>query len=215
VFALLGPDERRAFFLRKPVHGGDRRSAEAFDLAGVARDQSLAALAGALVVPGLTEPALILFAPESHWRGEAHRICDRPGALARVLEEVDAAGVRQVIVVTAAPELGGPHALSTRGAAPRARVGDFLASAQAAGVRDGILGAAGLFEALFVIRPAHNPIGPLDLRGAFDERSDRRQELGELLDRGYEDAHRQFVEPVLAASGDALADSRAIVKGAS
>ena len=36
-----------------------------------------------------------------------------------------------------------------------------------------------------------------------------------LLDRGYQDAHLQFVEPVLAASGDALADSRAIVKGAS
>ena len=46
VFALLGPDERRPFFLRKPAHGGDRRSAEAFDLAGVARDQSLPALAG-------------------------------------------------------------------------------------------------------------------------------------------------------------------------
>ena len=58
VFALLGPDERRSFFLRKPVHGGDRRSAEAFDLAGVARDQSLPALAGALAIPGLTEPAL-------------------------------------------------------------------------------------------------------------------------------------------------------------
>ena len=215
VFALLGQDERRPFFLRKPVHGGDRRSAEAFDLSGVARDQSLPALAGALAIPGLTEPALILFSPESHWRGEAHRLCDRPGALGRVLEEVAAAGVRQVIVVTAAPELGGPHALSTRGAGPRARVGDFLAAAQAAGVRDGILAASGWFEGLFVIRPAHNPVGPLDLAGAFDERSDRRQGLGELLDRGYEDAHRQFVEPVLAASGDALADARAPVKGGS
>lgn len=215
VFALLEPAERRSFFLRKPAYGGERRSAEAFDLAGVARDQSLPALAGALAIPGLTETPLILFSPESHWRGEAHRLCDRPGALVRVLEEVEAAGARQVIVVTAAPELAGPHALSTRGAAPRARVGDFLAAAQAAGVRDGILAATGLFDGLFVIRPAHNPIGPLDLGGAFDERSDRRQALGELLDRGYEDAHRQFVEPVLAASGDALADARAIVKGAS
>ncbi len=215
VFALLGPDERRSFFLRKPMQGGDRRSAEAFDLAGVARDQSLSALAGALAIPGLTDPALVLFAPESHWRGEAHRLCDRPGALARVLEEVEAAGARQVIVVTAAPELAGPHALSTRRAAPRARVGDFLAAAQAAGVRDGVLAATGRFNALFVIRPAHNPIGPLDLGGAFDERSDRQQGIGELLDRGYEDAHRQFVEPVLAASGDALAAARAIVKGAS
>jgi len=215
VFALLGPDERRSFFLRKSVHGGDRRSAEAFDLAGVARDQSLAALAGALAIPGLTEPPLVVFAPESYWQGEAHRLCDRPGALARVLEEVEAAGARQVIVVTAAPELAGPHALSLRGSSPRARVGDFLAAAQAAGVRDGVLAARGAFEGLFVIRPAHNPIGPLDLGGAFDQRSDRQQGIGELLDRGYEDAHRQFVEPVLAASGDALADAQAIVKGAS
>jgi hypothetical protein len=108
-------------------------------------------------------------------------------------------------VVTAAPELAGPHALSTRRATPRGRVGDFLAGAQAAGVRDAVLSAAGAFDALFTIRPAHNPVGPLDLGGAFDERSDRRHGVGELLDRGYEDAHRQFVEPVLAASGDALA----------
>jgi hypothetical protein len=220
VFALLGPDERRFFFLRKPTQSGDRRAAEAFDLAGVARDQSLPALAGALAIPGLTEPPLILFAPESHWRGEAHRVCDRPGALGRVLEEVEAAGARQVIVVTASPELAGPHALSARRASPRARVGDFLAAAQAAGVRDGMLAAGGRFHALFVIRPAHNPVGPLDLGGVFDERSDRPQGIGELLDRGYQDAHLQFVEPVLAASGDALADARSadartIVKGAS
>jgi hypothetical protein len=157
----------------------------------------------------------MLFPLESHWRGEAHRLCDRPGALGRVLEEVAAAGARQAIVVTAAPELGGPHALSTRGATPRARVGDFLAAAQAAGVRDAVLASADLFEGLFVIRPAHNPVGPLDLGGTFDARSDRWHGVGELLDRGYEDAHRQFVEPVLAASGDALAGARAVVKGAS
>ena len=42
-----------------------------------------------------------------------------------------------------------------------------------------------------------NPIGPLDFEGAYDERSDRYQSLGELLDRGYEDAYRQFVEPIV------------------
>ena len=35
-----------------------------------------------------------------------------------------------------------------------------------------------LVRRVFVVRPAHNPIGPLDLGGAFDERSDRRQGLG-------------------------------------
>jgi hypothetical protein len=78
-----------------------------------------------------------------------------------------------------------------------------------------MLAAAGRFHALFVIRPPHNPVGPLDMGGVFDERSDRPQGISELLDRGYQDAHLQFVEPVLAASGDALADARPIVKGAS
>ena len=37
------------------------------------------------------------------------------------------------------------------------------------------------------------------------QRSDRRYTLAELVDRGYEDAYRQFVEPVVAASGDRIA----------
>ena len=97
------------------------------------------------------------------------------GCAGRVLEEVEAAGARQVIVVTAAPELGGPHALSTRGAAPRARSSDFLAAAQAAGVRDGDARGGRLVRGFVRDRPAHNAIGPLDLGGAFDERSDRWQ----------------------------------------
>ena len=53
------------------------------------------------------------------WRdASAHR---PPGALVRVLEEVANAGVRQVILVTAAEEIGGPHALSIRRATPRGR----------------------------------------------------------------------------------------------
>jgi hypothetical protein len=55
---------------------------------------------------------------------------------------------------------------------------------------------------VFAIRPVHNPIGPLDFDGAFDDRSDRWQGLAELIHRGYEDAYRQFIEPVLGASGD-------------
>jgi len=29
--------------------------------------------------------------------------------------------------------------------------------------------------------------------------------VGELLDRGYEDAYRQFIEPVVGASGERIA----------
>jgi hypothetical protein len=209
VFALLGAERRRGFFLKKPVLSGDRRSAEAFDLAGVARDHMLHAVAGALALPVISEPALVQFAAESFWRGEAHRLCDRPGSLLRLLEEVAGAGVRQVVLVTASPDVAGPHVLAPRRVTPRGRLGEFLGASQSAAVRDALHAARSWFDAVYVIRPSHNPIGPLDLGGAFDERSERRQGLAELIDRGYEDAYRQFVEPVVGASGEALEAERA------
>ena len=60
------------------------------------------------------------------------------------------------------------------------------------------------FQGVYVIRPAHNPIRPLDLTGAYDEKSDRVQTLDELMERGFEDAYRQFIEPVVGASGDRM-----------
>ena len=60
------------------------------------------------------------------------------------------------------------------------------------------------FQGLYLIRPSHNPIRPLDLTGAYDERSDRVQTLEELMERGYEDAYRQFIEPFLGASGERM-----------
>jgi hypothetical protein len=46
----------------------------------------------------------------------------------------------------------------------------------------------------------HNPLGPFDFDGAFDDASDRYQSLGELVDRGYEDGYRQFIEPMIGGS---------------
>ncbi len=205
VFALLATPWRRAFFVRRQPTGHDRRSAEAVDLAGAARDHVLDAIAGSLAIPAATDPHLITFAPESYWRGETHRLCARPASLQRVLEEVANAGVRQVILVTASEALGAPHALSRRRLAPRARLGDYLASSEAAAVRDATGVAAAWFDALFVVRPAHNPITALDTGGAFDERSDRPHGVSELVDRGYEDAYRQFIDPVVGASGEQMA----------
>ena len=56
----------------------------------------------------------------------------------------------------------------------------------------------------FTIRPGHNPIGPFDFSGEYDDRSDRRQPLTELMSHGYEDAYHQFIEPVLGASGEQM-----------
>ena len=155
-------------------------------------------------MPVGTEPHLVRFAPDGPWRGETHRVCDRPGSLSRLLEEVAAAGAEQVILVTAHQPQGRPHELSAERGDLRGHAADSLAAFESAGVRDAIEHWQGRFLGMFVIRPAHNPLGPLDFDGVYDERSDRVHTLGELLDRGYEDAYRQFIEPVVAASGDLL-----------
>ena len=203
VFALLAQSHRARFFTR-PGPDGAFRTAEAFDLGGVAREHAVDALSAALAMPLATEPHLVTFAPEGPWRGETHRLCDRPGGLARVLEEVAAAGAEQVIVATALPPQGGPHELSSERGDLRGHAADSLAAFEAAGLRDVLEQWMGRFAGLFVIRPAHNPLGPLDFDGVYDERSDRTHTLAELVDRGYEDAYRQFIEPVVAASGDRL-----------
>jgi hypothetical protein len=203
VFALLAQNHRARFFTRP---GGESagRTAEAFDLSGVGRDHAIDALAAALAIPLATEPHLVTFAPEGPWRGETHRVCDRPGSLARVLEEVAAAGAEQVILVTALPPQGRPHELSAERGDLRGHAAESLAAFETAGVRDALEHWSGRFAGLFVVRPAHNPLGPLDFDGVYDERSDRVHTLAELVDRGYEDAYRQFIEPVVAASGDLL-----------
>jgi hypothetical protein len=205
VFALLGQPWRRGFFARRGPADAHHRAGDAVDLAGAAREMLLDGVAASTALAGATDPPFVTFAPEGHWRGETHRLTDRPASLFRVLEEVANAGVRQVILVTAAEEIGGPHALSTRRATPRGRLGEYFASAEAATVRDSLGAAAGWFDAMFVVRPPHNPISPLDAEGAFDARSDRWQTVGELVDRGYEDAYRQFIDPVVGASGERMA----------
>jgi hypothetical protein len=162
------------------------------------------ALAAALAVPVATAPHLVTFHPEGPWRGETHRLCDRPGGLARLVEEVAAAGAEQVIVVTASPSPSKAHEMSSGRADLRGRAGEQLSAFEAATLRDVLEHFAGRFAGLFVVRPLHNPLGPFDFAGAYDERSDRLHTLAELVDRGYEDAYRQFIEPVVGAGAEPL-----------
>ena len=204
LFALLGDAYRARFFNHgaQPTDGG--RGAEAFDLTGVGREHVMDALAANLCVPAATDPHLLRFPTEGPWRGETHRVCDRPGALDRILEEVGVAGAEQVIVLSSAPPPGRPHELSSGRADLRGRAAEQLFSFEAADLRDALERAAGRFAGLFLIRPAHNPLGPLDFAGVYDERSDRQYTVAELVDRGYEDAYHLFIEPVVAASGERI-----------
>jgi len=200
VFALVSESRRRDLTRRPTSDAAEVRGAEVFDLAGVARDYLPDAVAAALCVPLATDWRSVTFAPDAYWRGETHRLCDRPGSLIRVVDELIDLGVEQVVLVSAAPESPGPHALAAARLDGRGRLGEFVQSSEAAILRDATTTTGGV--RMFTIRPVHNPIGPFDFAGGFDDRSHRRQGLGELMNRGYEDAYHQFIEPVVGASGD-------------
>lgn len=207
VFAMLGERHRRDFFRSSHGPGGDRRLSETFDLAGVSRDHLVDAVAAAVSLPVATEVQQIGFPPESYWCGEVHRVSSRPGAVDRLLDELPLAGIEQVIVVASFPELEGPHRLTVPRSDWRGRVSDYLAGAEAAALRSAVASQRP-FRCLFVLCPAYNPVGPLDVGGCYDQRSDRVVGLSELIDRGYEDAYRQFIDPVIGASGERLETAR-------
>lgn len=202
VFALVAEARRRDLFRRPTSEAADLRRAELIDLSGVGRDYLVDAVAGALSVPIATDPHPIVFAADAYWRGETHRLCDRPSALVRLLDELAALGVQQILIVSASPESPRPHTLAAPRLDGRARLGEYLQSSEAAAVRDATLMIAARVPRVFTISPSHNPIGPFEFGGGYDDRSDRRQPLDELMSRGYEDAYRQFIEPVVGASGE-------------
>jgi hypothetical protein len=204
VAALLREPFRQDFLAPRPDR--DRRS-EVLDLSGVGRDHALDAVLGALTPPLWCEPHRVTFSQDSYWRGETHRVCDRPGIVSRLLEEVAAAGASQVIVVTAVGPMDAPHKLRRTRLDLLGRLGQFQMAAEAAALRDALEMARLRFDAIHVIRPAHNPVGPFDLAGAYDEASERYHSLDEVMTRAYEDAYGQFIEPFVGESGEQLADA--------
>ena len=202
VFGLLADERRRPFFVRRIGSESGDRHLETMDLAGPARIHCIDAITAALCLPVATDAHPVRFAAEHRWRGETHRLCDRPEATGRLLEEVANAGAEQVILVTALPESRGPFNLESGRRDPRERAAEYLASVETAALRDALVAWGGHFQAVFHVRPEHNPIGPLDFDGAYDERSDRMFPLSELIERGREDGFRQFVDAVVGASGE-------------
>jgi hypothetical protein len=199
IAALLREPYRRDFIAPRP---GRERRAEALDLAGLGRDHALDVMSAALTPPVVCEPRLVTFAADGFWRGESHRLCERPASVNRLFEELAAAAVSQLIVVTAVSPASAPHRLRAPRLDLRSRLGEFISAAEAAALRDAMDHALLRFDSSYVIRPVHNPVGPFDVSGAYDEASDRRHTDVELMERGYEDAYHQFIDPVVGASGD-------------
>jgi hypothetical protein len=53
--------------------------------------------------------------------------------------------------------------------------------------------------ALYLIRPARRSLAPLELDGARDPSTDVIETPADLLEQGYHDGYRLFVEPVVGA----------------
>jgi hypothetical protein len=197
VGAVLPSDLRAAFMARRKKTGP--REAEVLDLLGPSRDLMVDFLRGSLRLAVVTSPHACDFPTDSYWGGESHRLTDRPDLAARLIEEIAGLGIEQVVLISAAPPAGVPHGLRSRPVELRARIGELLRSIETASLQDAWSAASNRFSGVFVIRPDHNPIGPFDFSGMYDSASDRTRSIGELLDQGYRDAYRQFIEPIVAA----------------
>ena len=184
IFALVAEPRRRDLVRRATTADAEARRAEVVDLAGVGRDHLADAIAAALSVPVVTEPHAMTFAPDAYWRGETHRLCDRPGSLVAAARGAGRPGRRAGHPGRRpSPELAGPHALAARAARRPGRVGEYLQSIGGGGrPRCAAVSRRDACRAIFTIRPGHNPIGPFDFGGEYDDRSDRRQPLAELIE---------------------------------
>jgi hypothetical protein len=195
--AILPPELRPLFGSRRPGLGP--REAEVVDFTGPDRELVVDFLRAALRLPAAMAPHVAEFSPEGYWRGESHRLCDRPELVARLIEEISLAGVEQVVLVSPAAPPAVPHGMRSTPIDFRARMGELLRSIETSALQDAWSAALSRFSGVFVIRPDHNPIGPFDFAGAYDEASDRMRSPAELLTQGYRDAYRQFIGPIVAA----------------
>ena len=181
---------------------------EAFDLAGVGRDHVIDALAASLTLPVATDPHLVRLPAEGPWRGETHRMCDRPG-VARAAARGGARRRRR------AGDRGVGRAAGRRAA--RAQLRPRRSARPRRRTARRVRGRRPARRARAVRRPLRRALrDPAVAQSARPARLRRRLRRAlrpprtrspELVDRGYEDAYRQFIEPVVAASGEQIAQS--------
>ena len=89
-------------------------------------------------VPVLTEPHLIAFSPESYWKGEAHRTCDRVPARDAAARRACGGGCRAGDRrLSRCRSVGSPSAHKPTGSL-RSRVAEHLAATETAVVRDAV-----------------------------------------------------------------------------
>ena len=170
--------------------------------------------------------------------GEVHRLADAALAGGSGLSEALTAGAEQVIIVTGVPEEAqvpprrrGPRALAdgmlavlerravdhdVEGAERMNRMVETLGHRSEDGGRgweDPATGRVYRDIGVYVIRPERRALGPLELDGARDPASEVIETLDDLAERGYHDAYRLFVEPVVGGGEPAPRTGREDAEG--
>lgn len=156
--------------------------------------------------------------------GETHRLSDATLAGGSGIAEALAGGAEQVIVAAVTPEAPAPAA-RRRGA--RAVQDGALAALERQAVERDLAGAERINRmvetlghrtedggrawqdpatgrlyrdfALYVVRPERRSLGPLELDGVRDPATEVVETTADVLEQGYRDCYRLFVEPVVGA----------------
>jgi hypothetical protein len=182
------------------------------------------------VVAGLLPPVAgpvrrVPFPKGGIYAGETHRLTDATLIAGAGIADALAAGAEQVVVVSGSPV---EPRRTPRRRGPRARLDALLTTLEAQALEkdadeteriNRIVGSLGhrtddggrawedpasgrLFRELplWVVRPERRSVGPAELDGARDPATEVVQTTADLLEQGYRDAYRQFVEPVVGGA---------------
>ncbi len=226
-FFVLG-EERQAGFAATRARGG--RSPDEVRPAVDLLSPGYADLFFDAVVPGLLPPVAlpvrrVSFPKRGLFGGETHRLTDATLAAESGISEAIAAGAEQVIVVSGAPET---HVPAPRRRGPWARLDATVHALERQALErdvdeaerinrmvatlghrteDGSRawqdpGTGRVYRELrlYVIRPQRRTLGPLEVGGARDPATEVVETTADLLEQGYRDAYRLFVEPVVGAA---------------
>ncbi|PYQ23609.1 MAG: hypothetical protein DMF81_08335 [Acidobacteria bacterium] len=222
-------DAARAAFASTRTRGG-RSRAEGVPAAVDLREMGYDTLLFDAVMTGLLPPLAapvrrVAFPRGGIFAGETHRLTDATLAAGCGISEAVAAGAEQVIVAAGAPYSASPP---PRRRGLRAAADGVLAALERQAVEGDVRGAERtnrMVETLghrtedggkawqdpatgrvyrdvpvYVIRPDRRAFGPLELDGAQDPATEVLETPEDLLEAGYRDAYRMFVEPVVGAS---------------
>ncbi len=227
-FVFLG-DERRAAFAAARSPSG-RWRVEGLPGAVDLRAPGYAELLFDAVVTGLLPVVgaplrRVAFPRGGLHAGEVHRLTDATLVPGAGISEALSAGAEQVIVASAVPA---EPTVPPRRRGPAARLDAVLGTLERGAVDRDLQGAERINRmvetlghrtdeggrawqdpatgrvyrafTLYVVRPERRPLGPLELDGARDPATEVLATPADLLEQGYRDAYRMFVEPVVGAS---------------